>query len=110
MNGRTLTVRPTGELDAHTAPVLRRRLTELLEAGDDVVVDLSAVTLLGAAGGRVILDTQRRWHGCGGRLHLVRPSAPVARVLRLLGVPVPTPPGAGVFPSDDDATDETARA
>lgn len=43
-------VRPAGELDIATAPILERRLTELICAERETVLDLSALTFMDSSG------------------------------------------------------------
>jgi anti-anti-sigma factor len=80
-------VRPVGELDIATAPVVDARLAELQSAGvRDVVLDLHAVEFLDASGLRLIL----RWdHAAraGGFSFGVVPGPPhVSRLFTLTGL------------------------
>jgi anti-sigma B factor antagonist len=78
-------VQPRGEVDVATTGVLRRALEEQLARGRHVVVDLSQVTFLDAAGITVLLaaETEARRAGC--RLTVENPAGIVARVLRITG-------------------------
>ena len=82
-------VQPAGELDTTTAPVLGEYLREqTATAPAHLVLDLTAVRFLAAAGVTLIIDAQRDDHGIHGRLHLlgVAENPPVERVLDLTGV------------------------
>ncbi len=53
-------LRPDGDIDNQTAPALREALSNALSAGaQTIVVDLDAVTFLGATGVDVLLDGYR---------------------------------------------------
>ena len=82
-------VQPAGELDTTTAPVLGEYLREqTATAPAHLVLDLTAVRFLAAAGVTLIIDALRNDHGINGRLHLlgVAENPPVERVLDLTGV------------------------
>ena len=49
-----------GEHDLHTAPELRRRIDELIESGEPIVVDLSPATFVDSSILGVLLDGRRR--------------------------------------------------
>lgn len=77
-----------GEVDSFTAPLVCDRLHEAVH--DDprcLVVDLSAVTFMGAAG-VATLHTARSWQDHQGLL-LVATARPVVRVLELCEVDYP---------------------
>jgi anti-anti-sigma factor len=82
-------VRLAGELDTTTAPVLAHYLREqTAPAPSHLLLDLTAVRFLAAAGVTLIIDARRDDHGILGRLHLlgVADNPPVERVLDLTGV------------------------
>lgn len=95
---RCTTSRPTphvcvahldGELDMATAPFLADYLrSETAMCPADLVLDLSRVTLLAAAGLALIIRALHNESGIQGRLHLtgVTGNRPVERVLRLTGL------------------------
>lgn len=72
-----------GEIDLVTAPQLRERLLPL--PADDLVLDLSQVRLLAAAGLRALLELQDSRTAAGAQLVLAAASAPVRRVLWVTG-------------------------
>jgi len=78
-----------GELDMATAPFLADYLrSETAVRPADLVLDLSRVTLLAAAGLALIIRALHNESGIQGRLHLtgVTGNRPVERVLRLTGL------------------------
>jgi anti-sigma B factor antagonist len=78
-----------GELDMGTAPFLADYLREQTATRPtELVLDLSGVTLLAAAGMALIVAALNNESGIHGRLHLtgVTGNRPVARVLRLTGL------------------------
>jgi anti-anti-sigma factor len=82
-------VRPVGELDIATAPLLAEYLREhSADRPAELVLDLSAVTLLAATGVGMIVRAAHNHDGVHGRLHLtgVTGNRPVQRVLDLTGV------------------------
>ncbi len=78
-----------GELDIATVPVVADYLREQSAAAPaELVLDLSAVSLLAATGVALIMSADRHDDGIGGRLHLigVAGNRAVERVLDLTGV------------------------
>lgn len=76
-----------GELDMATVPLLRGALRDRTAGRPAVlVVDLGAVTFLGAAGITLLVEAAHHEHGIHGRLHVVAPPGGVVRrALRLTG-------------------------
>jgi anti-anti-sigma factor len=78
----TVVLRVVGELDLATISVLRDALTSLPDIGQQrVVLDVTELEFMSAAGIRVALEAQRRLSGRGGQLVLRGPSALLMRVL-----------------------------
>jgi len=77
---------PAGEIDADTAPLLRRALRALEDQPwpRRVVVDLVEVRSLGEAGVRVLTTSANR--ALGYRIELVAATYPVRRALTVCGV------------------------
>jgi anti-sigma B factor antagonist len=79
-------IRVTGDLDAATAPRLRRCVSELAELGAaDFAVDLSRVSFLDCAGLGALVSAKKRLRATGGDLRVVAASRSVRRVLALTG-------------------------
>ena len=80
----TARVRPVGELDLATVPVLVAELAGLRDAGvHSVILDLSALDFIDSSGLRCILeyDAEARRNGCS--IALVRGPDAVQRVFRI---------------------------
>ncbi len=77
-----------GELDLATAPELEAALTERLDAGQDVVVDLRELEFMDSTGLRVLVSAHARVEGTEQRFLIVRPlpGAPIERILAVAGV------------------------
>ena len=96
----------SGELDLMTGPALESRLDRLMATAipAGLVLDLQGVTFMDAGGLRTIVRSANRYGDC---IALQRPSPPVSRVLRIVGLddslPIltqpwsSTPPYAGVI-------------
>jgi anti-anti-sigma factor len=77
-----------GELDLATAPDLEAALTERLDAGQDVVVDLRELAFMDSTGLRVLVAAHARVEGRDPSFLIVRPrpGAPIAKILAIAGV------------------------
>lgn len=76
-----------GEIDFASAARLRETLLLVIRRhGPALFLDLQGVTFLDCSGINVLLATARRALLEGGRLRVVRPSARVWRVIKLLGL------------------------
>ncbi len=75
----------TGEIDAHTAALLREALVPGPDTGD-LRVDVSGVTFIDSSGLRVVLEVHQTLGRDGRRLVLLDPSKPVARLVELAGL------------------------
>ncbi|MEU4769416.1 STAS domain-containing protein [Actinosynnema sp. NPDC023794] len=89
----------SGEVDLSTASHLRNHLLEQISShGPDVVVDLSEVGFLGAAGLTVLVEARAAAAASGVGLHVVARTRPVLRPLAVTGLDVEFK----VFPRVDD--------
>ena len=79
-----------GELDLATAPDLEAVVTELLDEGQDVVVDLRELAFMDSTGLRVLVAAHARVERADGgpTFVVVRPlpGAPIQRILAIAGV------------------------
>jgi anti-sigma B factor antagonist len=83
--GVSLTVR--GEVDVHSAPVLRERLAEIVRQGEErVVVLLDGVTFMDSTGLGVLVGAHKAQRAGGGSLELVCTQPRLLRILRLTGL------------------------
>mgnify|MGYP002621562143 FL=1 len=76
-----------GEVDVYTAPKLRERLIEMVNAGDrHIVVDLGRVDFLDSTGLGVLVGVHRRLKARDGSLGLVCPHERLLKVFRITGL------------------------
>jgi anti-sigma B factor antagonist len=82
LDERSFLLHVRGEIDMATAPVLERGLEDCIESEPArVLVDMSEVTFMDAAGLRILNDYDVRMRRSGGELLLSRPSWQVRRVI-----------------------------
>jgi anti-anti-sigma factor len=77
-----------GELDLAGAPALEALLTERIDAGREVVVDLRALEFMDSSGVRVLVAAHARAERTGARLTVVRPARATAvdRIIEVAGL------------------------
>jgi anti-anti-sigma factor len=86
-DGDGATVEVGGEIDLGSGERLREYALEVMRAqGPYLTVDLADVTFLDCGGLRVLLALRSRARLLGGHLDVVSESAPVRRVLEILGL------------------------
>jgi anti-sigma B factor antagonist len=78
----------SGEHDISTAGDLRARLDELIDAGEPVIVDLSAATFVDSSILGAVLDARRRAQGAGVGFAVAQSDGAdaVTRVLEITGL------------------------
>lgn len=81
----TATVRLCGDLDFGSADAARRALEQLDDSTQQIVLDLSHITYLDAAGVRFLLTAQQRARTAGRNLVVRHLSRAVRRVLAITG-------------------------
>ena len=74
----------SGDLDLQTAQVLRRRIVTATEPGEDLVIDLAAVTFMDSPGLGTLIYCDRVQRERGGRLVLKDPSGPVRDLFEMV--------------------------
>jgi anti-sigma B factor antagonist len=80
-------VAPSGDLDVVTAPLLQRRLDELLTGGHQrVLLDAAALAFCDSTGLRLLVQARRRLSERSGQLALVRVPDLLRRLLELSGL------------------------
>ncbi len=76
-----------GEVDVYTAPALRDRITDVLDAGQHLlVIDLGGVEFLDSTGLGVLVAGLNRAREVGGSLALVCPQERVLKLFRITGL------------------------
>jgi len=84
--GTSAVVTPAGELDHHTADLLREPLDSCLEKGfSRLVVDCSRLEFCDSTGLNVLLGARLKAEAAGGAVHLVGMQPVVARVFEITG-------------------------
>ena len=84
---RTSRLNLSGELDAHSAPDIRRQLHALIDEGPEIlVVDLERATFLDSTILGLLVGGLRRMREAGGELELVYPPQPVRRIFEFTGL------------------------
>jgi anti-anti-sigma factor len=85
-DGTAAVVTPVGELDHHTADLLREPLELCLEQGvSKLVVDCSRLDFCDSTGLNVLLGARLKAEAAGGGVHLAGMRATVARVFEITG-------------------------
>ncbi|CQR63668.1 STAS domain-containing protein [Streptomyces leeuwenhoekii] len=84
--GPSAVVTPAGELDHHTADLLREPLEDCLTKGfGRLVVDCSRLEFCDSTGLNVLLGARLKAEAAGGGVHLVGMQPVVARVFEITG-------------------------
>ncbi|MDQ0843190.1 anti-anti-sigma factor [Streptomyces sp. V1I6] len=84
--GRSEIVKPVGELDHHTADLLRVPLEEAIESGRvRLVIDCSQLEFCDSTGLNVLLGARLKAEDGGGGVHLAGMLPVVARVFEITG-------------------------
>ncbi|MGQ4473405.1 STAS domain-containing protein [Streptomyces violaceoruber] len=84
--GPSAVVTPAGELDHHTADLLREPLEDCLDKGfNRLVVDCSRLEFCDSTGLNVLLGARLKAEAAGGGVHLVAMQPVVARVFEITG-------------------------
>ncbi|MEU9334901.1 STAS domain-containing protein [Streptomyces sp. NPDC048290] len=85
--GVSAVVTPAGELDHHTADLLREPLEECLAQGlTRLVVDCTRLDFCDSTGLNVLLGARLKAEAAGGEVHLAGMQPVVARVFEITGV------------------------
>lgn len=76
-----------GEFDLHTAPVVADSIDKALAAGPHLVeLDASGLCFADSSALVTLLLARQRAHTFGAGLYVVRPSEPLARILKMTGL------------------------
>ena len=76
-----------GEIDVYTAPKLRDRITELVDAGNlNLVVDLEGVEFMDSTGLGVLVGGLKKVRTNGGSLSLVCTQERLLKIFRITGL------------------------
>ncbi|HUR48323.1 MAG TPA: STAS domain-containing protein [Acidimicrobiales bacterium] len=90
--GDETTVSVSGELDAYTAPQLRKILDEIIDGSvASVVVDLRSTSFIDSTGLGVLVGAARKARSHDGELIVDSPAHSVHRVLQITGLTLSIP-------------------
>ncbi len=86
--GTTLVAKLTGELDHHTAPLLRDRLDREISLNNtvNIVLDFDGVTFMDSSGIGVIVGRYRQISARGGKVMVIRVKPQVDKILEISGL------------------------
>lgn len=73
----------TGRIDSQTAREFEETLTRAIRQGEDLVVDITAVSYISALGLRALLTLTRQSEQCGSSLVFAVSEGPVLEILRI---------------------------
>lgn len=83
----SVVVRPTGEIDIATGPVLEAEVEALVEAGvRQCAIDLTGVEFIDSAGLQMVLASRAALKRVGGEFSLQGASPSVSRILDISGM------------------------
>ncbi len=86
---QAMLVRPAGEINVATVPLLWSNLRAMREDNLNVIVDLRAILGIDSAGMQALLDAHQLFIQCGQRLVLAEPSPVVRTLLEVAGLAMP---------------------
>ncbi len=79
-------LRVNGRLDAASAPILERKIVNLIDEGHyHLILDFSRVDYLSSAGMRVLLSTTKKLHAKKGNLVLFSLAEDVGEIIKMAG-------------------------
>ena len=84
--GKLRIVAAQGELDLHEAPAFAAVLLPEVQAGAQVIVDLSGLSFIDSSGLAVIVMASTQARDIGARVELVASTERVLKVLRITGL------------------------
>jgi len=85
--GDCAVLRVSGEIDVYTAPLLRERVTHLVDDGArHIIADLRGVTFLDSTGLGVLVGSLKRLRSHDGSLRVVINADRILRIFRITGL------------------------
>ncbi len=76
-----------GDVDVYSAPLLRQKIVDLVDAGElNLVIDLAQVESVDSTGVGVLVDGMQRVKERGGRVDLVADRGRIRQILDLTGL------------------------
>lgn len=88
LNGHTLNVRLVGELDEHSAELVRRRLDTLFDENNfnAVVLDLARMSFMDSTGIGVLIGRYKLLRKCNRQLFVKNPSITIDKIFKMSGL------------------------
>lgn len=88
VKGNVLTAYLSGELDHHTAAVMRKKIDEAVELNmpELLVLDFGAVSFMDSSGIGLVMGRYRNVASRGAKLHISGASGQIYKVLKLAGL------------------------
>ena len=88
MHGDTMVVLIKGEIDHHSAVLVRTGIDEriIAERPREVLLDLSGVDFMDSSGLGLIMGRYTLVKQCGGTIAILDPSSAVVRIIKLAGL------------------------
>jgi len=84
-NGAEYLVQLEGRMDTTTAPEAEKKLAEIMESADKLVLDMKELAYISSAGLRVLLGAQKKMTARKGEMILKNVSEMVLEVLEVTG-------------------------
>ena len=86
--GTTLVVKIEGEIDHHTAPMLREKVDRELDSKNivNLILDFDGVNFMDSSGIGVIAGRYKEIHARGGKVMIIRVKPQVDKILELSGM------------------------
>lgn len=86
--GTTLVAKLTGELDHHTAPILRDTLEREISLNNtvNIVLDFDGVTFMDSSGIGVIVGRYKQISARGGKMMVIRVKPQVDKIFEISGL------------------------
>jgi stage II sporulation protein AA (anti-sigma F factor antagonist) len=83
-----LCVKPTGDIDHHTAKNMREAIDSLIVRNNprELELDLSAIDFMDSSGLGLVLGRYKKQSDVGGKFKIINPSRRIMQILQLAGV------------------------
>ena len=88
INDGVLYVKPTGDIDHHTAKNMREAIDGLIVKNNpkELELDLSAIDFMDSSGLGLVLGRYKKQSDIGGKFKIINPGRRVLQILQLAGV------------------------
>ena len=88
LNGRVLTAYLEGEIDHHSAKIMRETIDREINATAPqmLVLDFKDVSFMDSSGIGLVMGRYKELKKCDGELHIVNTAANITKVMKLAGL------------------------